>query len=80
MAVNHRDKCWWKAFGQEARRAYKRKDIEMMAHMYELYEQHMHQRLMREYHYCKHLEYDELKAKGLIDRRLGYYDWLEDNG
>lgn len=57
MAINHTDKCWWKTFCQEAKRAYRRKDIETMAHLYELYEQHMHQRLMREYHYYKRLDY-----------------------
>lgn len=80
MAINHSDKCWWRIFGQEVKRAFKRDDFEKKVHLYELYERHMHQRLMREYHYYKHLEYNALKAKGLIDRRLGYYDWLEDNG
>lgn len=79
MAINHTDKCWWKTFCQEAKRAYRRKDIETMAHLYELYEQHMHQRLMREYHYYKRLDYEALRRKGAIDRRLDYYEWLKDN-
>ena len=80
MVINHTDKCWWRTFCQEVKRAFKRDDFEKKVHLYELYERQMNQRLMREYHYYKRLEYNALKAKGLIDGRLGYYDWLEDNG
>ena len=50
-----------------------------MAYLYTLYECHMRKRLMREYHYYKRLDYEALRRKGAIDRRLGFYDWLEDN-
>lgn len=79
MAINHSDKCWWKAFCQEVKRAFRRNDLELKAYLYGLYERHMAQRQSREYHYYKRLDYQELKSKDLIDKRLGYYDWLKQN-
>ena len=79
MAINHSDRCWWRTFCDDVRRAFRRNDLEMKAYLYEAYERHMHKRLMREYQYYKQIEYNELKAKGLIDKRLGYYDWLNDS-
>lgn len=77
MIINHSDKCWWKAFGEETKRAFRRNDLKMKAHLYELYERQMNQRRMREYHYYKTQEYNALKAKGMIGKRLGFYDWLK---
>ena len=46
MCVNHQDKGWWKAFCQETKRAFKKNDLQMKAHLYELYERHMNQRAL----------------------------------
>jgi hypothetical protein len=64
--------------GRERESAFRKNDLEMKAFLYEAYERHMHKRRMREYQYYKRIEYSELKAKGLIDQRLGYYGWLNE--
>ena len=51
----------------------------MKARLYELYERHMTERLMREYYYYKRLDFEELKAKGKLDRRADFYDWVKKN-
>lgn len=79
MSINHSDRCWWAVFIKEVRKAFMRNDIELKAYLYEQYERHMAQRLSREYHHYKRLDFQELKSKGLIDRRLGYYDWLAEH-
>ena len=79
MAINHSDKGWWHSFCQEVKRAFRHNDFDMKVHLCELYERHMHQRYMREYLHYKQLEYDEMKAKGLLEKRLGFFDWLKDN-
>ena len=79
MCVNHQDKGWWKAFCQETKRAFKKNDLQMKARLYELYERHMTERLMREYYYYKRLDFEELKAKGKLDRRADFYDWVKKN-
>ncbi len=70
MTINHSDKGWWKAFGEATKRAFRRNDLEQKAYLYALYERHMHERFMREYLHYKQLEYDELKAKGLIEKKM----------
>ena len=77
MAINHCDKGWWQSFCQEVKRAFRRNDFEMKVHLYVLYERQMNQRWIREYNYYKQMEYNALKAKGLIEKRLGFYDWLK---
>ena len=77
MTINHSDKGWWKAFGKATKRAFRRNDLNMKVHLYELYERQMNQRWIREYNYYKQMEYNALKAKGLIEKRLGFYDWLK---
>ena len=51
----------------------------MKARLYELYERHMTERLMREYYYYKRLDFEELKAEGKLDRRADFYDWVKKN-
>lgn len=77
MTIKHSDRCWWKAFGEATKRAFRRNDLEQKAYLYALYERHMHERFMREYLHYKQLEYDELRTKDLIEKRLGFFDWLE---
>lgn len=77
MTINHSDKGWWKAFSEATKRAFRRNDLKMKAHLYELYERQMRQRRKREYYYSKQQEYNALKAKGMIGKRFGFFDWLK---
>ena len=79
MTINHSDRCWWRSFCHEVKRAFKQNNLEQKAYLYTLYECHMHKRLMREYCHYKRLDYEALRRKGAIDRRLGFYEWMDTN-
>ena len=79
MSINHSDRCWWRSFGEDVKRAFRRNDLEAKAHLYELYERHMTQRLMREYYYYKRLDYEDLRNQGLVSKGVDFFDWLKDN-
>lgn len=79
MSINHSDRCWWRSFCHDVKRAFKRNDLEQKAYLYMLYERQMHQRLMREYYHYKRLDFENLRNKGLISKGIDFYDWLKDN-
>jgi hypothetical protein len=79
MCVNHHDKCWWKAFCQDVKRAFKKNDFQMKVELFKQYQRHMDARTWREYYYFKRLDFQELKEKGLVDERADFYDWLKKN-
>ena len=79
MCVNHYDKCWWKSFCKEVKRAFRKNDFQMKVDLYQAYERHMTQRFWREYYHYKRIDFDELKAQGKISDKANFFDWVKEN-